>query len=104
MSGQISQSESQGYYKRFANAAVRLRGIREEIGRLSSEWVSLDLGTNLDEESGGYVTKAQAGALIGELAGFREWYDNFTVAASAGEGSDNRHAALAPFFGAEKLI
>jgi hypothetical protein len=104
MAGQVSQSESDVIYRRLVQIAVSLLGAREEIARLDAAKLSLDLGTNLDPESGGNLTKAQAVALFGELTTFGEWFDNATVPATGIEGSNDRRASLDPFILAEPLV
>lgn len=104
MAGQVSQSESQVIYRRLTQVAVSLLGLQEEINRLDALKVSLDLGTNLDPESGGNLTKAQAVALFGELTKYRSWFENATVAATGVEGSNDRREALDPFILAEPLV
>jgi hypothetical protein len=104
MAGQVSQSESQVIYRRLAAVAVRLLDVREEIDRLSAANTSMNFPVNLDPESGGNLTVAQAVTLFGELAKYRSWFDNATVAATGGEGSGTRRAALDPFILAEPLV
>jgi len=104
MAGQVSQSESQVIYRRLVNAAVRLLDIKEEVDRLDALKVSLDLATNLDAESGGNLTKAQAVTLFAELTKYRDWFANVTVAATGSESSNDRRAALDPFIAAEPLV
>ena len=104
MAGQVSQSESQVIYKRLVNIAVQLLDLKEEIDRLDSAKVSLDLGSNLDAESGGNLTKAQAIAIFSELTKYRNWFDNKTQASSGTEESNTRRAALDSFILAEPLV
>lgn len=104
MAGQVSQSESRVIYERLAQVAVSLLGIKEEIDRLDALKVSLDLGTNLEPEPGGNLTKVQAVALFAELTKYRDWFENVTVAATGVEGSNDRRETLDPFILAEPLI
>lgn len=104
MAGQVSQAESQVIYRRLVNVATRLLDVKEEIDRLDAVKVSLDLATNLDADSGGNLTTAQATALFAELVKYRDWFDNVTVAASGAESSNDRRATLDPFLAAESLI
>jgi hypothetical protein len=83
MAGQISQSESQVIYRRLA---------------------AVDLSANLDEESGGHLTKAQALAFVAEMLKYEEWFDNTTVAATTGEGDPARRATMDPLILAEPLV
>lgn len=104
MAGQVSQAESDVIYRRLAQVAVRLIDIREEIDRLDALKTSLNLDVNLDPESGGNITVAQATALFIELIKYRDWFDNVTVAATGVEGSNDRRATIDPFILAEPLI
>ena len=104
MAGQVSQAESQVIYRRLAQVSVSLLGLNEEIDRLDAAKVSLDLAANLDEDSSGNLTKAQAVALFGELVKYRAWFGNTTVAATGVEGSNDRRAKIDPFILAEPLI
>jgi len=104
MAGQVSQSESQVIYRRLAAVAVRLLDIKEEIDRLNALNVSLNLGTNLDAESGGNLTVAQAVSFYGELVKYRDWFSNVAVAATGTSGSNDRRAALDPFILAAPLV
>jgi hypothetical protein len=104
MAGQVSQSESQVIYRRLTQVAVRLLDMREEIDRLDAARVSLDLAANLDDESGGHLTTAQATALFTELTKYRDWFDNVTVAATGAESSNDRRATIDPFILAEPLV
>ena len=104
MAGQVSQSESQVIYRRLAQVALRLLDIKEEIDRIYSVNASMDLGANLDPESGGHLTVAQVVTLVGELSKYRDWFDNQPVAATGAAGSNNRRAALDPFILAGPLV
>jgi hypothetical protein len=104
MAGQVSQSESQVIYRRLAHVAVRLLDIKEEIDRLDALNASLALGSNLDAESGGHLTVAQAGALFTELVKYRDWFGNLAVAATSTSGSGARRAVIDPFILADPLV
>jgi hypothetical protein len=104
MAGQVSQSESQVIYRRLSAVAVRLLDIKEEIDRLSALNTTLSLGTNLEPESGGNLTVAQAATLFGELLKYQTWFNNFQVAQTGTSGSTDRRAALDPFILAEPLL
>ncbi len=104
MAGQVSQSESQVVYRRLAQVSVQLLGLKEEVDRLIALNASVDLGANLEEDSGGNLTKAQAVTLVGELVKYQSWFENATVAATGAEDSGDRRAALDPFILAEPLI
>ena len=104
MAGQVSQSESQVIYRRLAQVAVQLLDVQEEIARLLAFNQSVDLGTNLDPESGGNLTVAQVTTLVGELTKYRDWFDNVTVSATGVEASNDRRAAIDPFILAEPLV
>jgi hypothetical protein len=104
MAGQISQSESQVVYRRLAAVAVQLLGLKEEVARLKALNTSVDLSANLDEESGGHLTKAQALAFVTEMLKYEEWFDNTTVAATIGEGDPARRATMDPLILAEPLV
>ena len=67
MAGPVSQSESDVYYRRLINAAKSLQDVYEEIKRLRSENTTFDLSTNLDEESSGVLTKAEAISFLAYL-------------------------------------
>jgi hypothetical protein len=104
MAGQVSQSESDVIYRRLVAVAVQLLALNEEVDRLVALSLSLDLQTNLDPESGGHLDKAQAVTMFGEMVNYRSFFGNTTVAASGGEGSNDRRAALDPFILAEPLV
>ena len=104
MSGQVSQSESDNYYRRLVNAAKVLQDTYEEVKRLQSEKVTLNLATTLDEHSGLIVTKAQAIALFGVLTDFESFYENATVPFDTTDGGTERRAKIDPFLAAEPLI
>ena len=104
MAGQVSQSESNIIYKRLANVANNLLGIREEVERLASAATSLDLAANLDNSSNGTLTKAQAIAVFVELNKYKDWFDNKAVASTGAEASPDRRAAIDPFILAEPLL
>jgi hypothetical protein len=104
MAGPLTQSESQVIYRRLAAISVALLGLKEEADRLFSLNQSVDLNTNLDPESGGNVTKAEAVTLVGEINNFRDFWENNTVAATTGEGDPARRAAFDPFILAEPLL
>jgi len=104
MAGQVSQSESQVIYRRLAAVAVRLLDIKEEIDRLGALNTTLNLGTNLDAESGGNLTVAQASTLFTELLKYQSWFNNFVVSQTGTSGSTDRRAALDPFILAAPLI
>lgn len=104
MAGPLTQSESQVIYKRLSALSVALLGLKEEADRLFALNSSVDLSTNLDEESGGHLTKAEAVTLVGEIANYRDFWNNNTVAATTGEGDPARRAAFDPFILAEPLI
>jgi len=105
MSGIVSQSESNRYYKRLVNISLTIQGAYEEIKRLQSEKVTLDLGANLDEESSGTLSKAEAIALfLGPLQDFESWYENVSVAPDGDEGSETRRGKIDPFLAADGLI
>ena len=104
MAGQVSQSESQVIYKRLSNVAVRLLDIKEEIDRLSALNASVGLGADLDADSSGNLTKAQAVSLFAELNKYANWFDNKTQASSGAEESNTRRAAIDPFILAEPLL
>ena len=104
MAGQVSQSESQVVYRRLIAVAVRLLDIKEEIDRLDALNQSLSLGANLDPESGGHLTVAQASSLFTELTKYRDWFDNLATSATGTSGSGARRAVLDPFILAEPLV
>lgn len=104
MAGQVSQSESQVIYRRLVNVAVSLLGLKEEADRLKALNDSVDLSTNLDEEAGSNLTKAQALAFVAEMLKFEAWFDNFNVNSTGVEESGDRRAALDPLILAEPLI
>lgn len=103
MAGSISQSESDRIYKRLQNAARAMLNVAEEVSRLESINTSVDLVTNLDEHSGGNVTKAQAIAIFQGLQSYRAWWQNNTVAAEVGEQDPARRARFDPFLILENL-
>lgn len=96
--------ESQVIYRRLAHISVQLLGVKEEIDRLSALNTSMSLGTNLDPESGGHLTLAQAVTLFGELNKYRDWFGNLAVSSTGTSGSNDRRAALDPFILAEPLV
>ena len=104
MAGPINQSESDVVYRRLAAVCLQLRDVVEEIDRLDSERISLNLATNLDPESKGNLDVADATALFGEIVKYRSWFNNETVAATGAEGSNDRRATLDPFLLAEPLL
>lgn len=104
MAGQVSQSESQVIYRRLAHISTQLLGIKEEIDRLQALNTTLNLGANLDAESGGNLTLAQASTLFAELVKYQSWFNNFSVAQTGTSGSTDRRAAMDPFILAEPLV
>ncbi len=104
MAGQVSQSESQVIYKRLINVSLNLLDLHEEIARLTSVNASVDLSSNLDPESGGNLTKAQAVSLFSELMKYQNWFANKTQASSGAEDSNTRRAAIDPFILASPLV
>jgi hypothetical protein len=104
MAGQVSQSESQVIYRRLSHVAVQLLSLKEEIDRLDALNTSLNLGTNLEAESGGQLTVAQAGSLFTELTKYRDWFNNLATAATSTSAGGARRAILDPFILAEPLI
>jgi len=104
MAGQVSQSESQVIYRRLSQVALRLLDIKEEIDRLDALNASMSLGTNLDPESGGHLTVAQAVTFFGELVKYRDWFANLSVSPTGTSGSGDRRAALDPFILAGPLV
>ena len=104
MAGQVSQSESDVIYKRLVNVSLNLLDIHEEIARLTSMNTSVDLSTNLDPESGGNLTKAQAVSLFSELKKYQNWFTNKTQASSGAEESTTRRTAIDPFILVSPLV
>lgn len=103
MSGPVSQSESNRIYARLQNAVKSLLDVKEEIDRLESLNASFNLSLNLDEHSGGEVTKAEAIACFQALASYRQWFNNATVAFDTTNGGPERRAKLDPFLLANSL-
>lgn len=98
MAGPISQSESDRVYQRLQNLAKQMLDMKEEIDRLESLKNSLDLATNLDEQSSGFVTKAEAIAFFqGPITHYENWFDNQDVNADGIAGSNDRRAKIDPF-------
>ena len=109
MAGQVSQSESDIYYRRLVNAVKAMQDTYEEVKRLQSEKVTLNLATNLDEHSSGgggpgIVTKVQAISLFGVLTDFESFYENATVPFDTTDGGTERRAKIDPFLAIEPLI
>lgn len=104
MAGPVSQAESQVYYRRLVNAAKAFQDVYEEVLRLRSENVTFDLATNLDDEAGGILTKAEAGAFFAVLQDFTDFYENVDVSADGVAGSSDRRDKVNPFIAAEPLI
>jgi len=104
MAGPVSQSESDVYYRRLINAAKSLQDVYEEIKRLRSENTTFDLSTNLDEESSGVLTKAEAISFFGVLADYESFYENATVTFDGTDGGAERRNKINPFLAAEAVV
>lgn len=104
MAGTVSQSESDVIYRRIQNAAKQLLDVYEEIQRLQSLSVTLNLGVQLDESSSGIVSKAEAIAMFtGPLQDFEDWFDNLQVNPDGLSQSTDRRAKLDPFLVTERV-
>ncbi len=105
MAGQVSQAESQVIYRRLTQVAVQMLGLNEEIERLISLNQSVDLGANLEAESGGNLTVVQATTFVGEMIKYRDFFANVASVSSTGAAdSGDRRASLDPLILAEPLV
>lgn len=105
MAGPLSQSESNVIYQRLINVATRMRDIDEEISRLKSENTTFNFSVNLDEPSGGALTKAEGLAFVtGPMFDYSDYFANLLVASDGVAGSSDRRDKINPLLLAEPLF
>lgn len=104
MAGPLSQAESDVVARRLINVATAMRDAAEEIARLESENTTFNFSANLDEPSFGGVTKAELLAFVtGPMFGFRDFWNNETIAFDGSSGSSDRRDKINPLLLTEPL-